>query len=128
MDNPAKLRWIEENKSPYYVVFWVKVSRVADYYVTFFNHWRPRGDTGYLDADFRQEPSDEWRRYSKSVLDYFAEQGFLIASPELLQEKVPFVLTWGGDEIPDDDPRWDDDAFEPDPVEATVYDCLFGDE
>ena len=48
------------------------------------------------------------------------------ANREFLNQKVPFVLTWGGDEIPDDDPRWDDDDFEPDPVPAVMFDCLFG--
>ena len=40
---------------------------------------------------------------------------------------MPFVLTDGYDEIQHDDPRWDDDDFEPEPVPASVYDCIFGD-
>ena len=42
---------------------------------------------------------------------------------------MPFVLTDGYDDIPHDDPRWEDDDFEPEPepVPASVYDCIFGD-
>lgn len=127
MGNAEKIRWIKEHGSPY-VVLWVRVSRVADYYVSHFNHWRPRGSTGCLDADCREEPNDLWRGYAEAVFEQFHDQGFLPASPELLREKVPFVMTWGGDEIPEDDPRWDDDDFEPDPVPAVIYGCLFGDE
>jgi hypothetical protein len=127
MDNSAKINWIQREKSPY-VVLWIKVSRVADYYIAFFNHWRPRVDTACLDADSREKPNEHWCGYSKAVFRYFHEKGFLLATPEFLQERVPFVLTWGGNEIPDDDPRWNDDNFEPEPIPATVDNCIFGDQ
>lgn len=127
MDNASKLQWIK-NKGKPYVAFWLKVSRVADYYMTFFNHWRPRGNTGYLDSESREEPSIAWVEYSQQIFEQLEVQGFLPATRDFLNEKVPFVLTWGGDEIPDGDPRWDDDNFEPDSVPSVVYDCLFGDQ
>ncbi len=127
MDNAAKIKWIQENNCPY-VVLLVKVSRVADYFITYFNHWRPRENTGYLDADFREEPNQLWKDYARKVFDQLKDQGFLLATREFLNEEVPFVLTWGGDAIPNDDPRWDDDEFEPEPVLAVMYDCLFGDQ
>lgn len=127
MDNAAKTQWIHNSNRPY-VVLWVKASRVAGYYVTFFNHWRPRGDTGYLDADFREPPDDKWLGFSEVVFKNLHHNGFAPAPDTLLKQQAPFVLTWGGDKIPNDDPRWDDDNFEPDPVPATIHDCLFGDE
>jgi hypothetical protein len=127
MGNAAKISWIRANNKPY-VVLWVKVSRVAGFYITYFNHWRPRGDAGYLDADFREKPDGMWKNLSGTVFRHLQNAGFELATPKLLEERVSFVLTWGGDEIPDDDPRWDDDAFEPAPVPASVYDCLFGDQ
>lgn len=127
MSNPEKINWIETNNVPY-VVLWVKVSRVADYYITFFNHWKPRENTGYLDADCRQKPSDAWEKISSAIFEVFQKNGFILADSKLLNESVPSVLTWGGDQIPENDPRWDDDDFEPDPIPAVVYDCLFGDQ
>ena len=50
MRNPDKTAWCKTNNRPY-VVFWLRISRVADYFRFFYNHWRPRGDTGYMDAD-----------------------------------------------------------------------------
>ncbi|MDR2689741.1 MAG: hypothetical protein LBB76_08305 [Azoarcus sp.] len=127
MNNPAKLRWIAERQSPY-VAYWVRVSRVADYFVSHFNHWKPRGDTGYLDADCSEQPSEVWRQHENVVLRVLHEYGFTLADRKLLNEPVPSVLTWGGSAIPENDPRWEDDDFEPPPVTAVVYDCLFGDE
>lgn len=127
MDNAAKIRWIQENGCPY-VVLIVKVSRVSDYFISYFNHWRPRGSTGYLDADFSEEPNELWKDYSQKVFEQLKEQGFSLATRQFLSDKVSFVLTWGGNVIPDDDPRWDDDDFEPEPVLAQMYDCLFGDQ
>ena len=127
MSNSDKIHWIQVNNTPF-VVLWVKVSRVADYYITFFNHWKPRENTGYLDADCDQIPSNEWQVYSTTIFDIFNKNGFSLADAQLLNERVPFVFAWGGDEIPNDDPRWEDDNFEPDPIQATVYDCLFGDQ
>ncbi|MDR3221180.1 MAG: hypothetical protein LBU46_04100 [Candidatus Accumulibacter sp.] len=127
MGNPAKLRWIAERQSPY-VAYWVKVSRIADYFVSFFNYWKPRGNTGYLDTDCGEQPNEVWRQYENAVRRVLGEYGFTLADRELLNEPVPSVLTWGGSAIPDTDPRWEDDDFEPPPVTAVVYDCLFGDQ
>jgi hypothetical protein len=73
-------------------------------------------------------PTKEWSDACQGVENTLCQHGFLAASREMLNEKVPFVMTWGGNAVPDNDPRWDDDDFEPDPVTAVVYDCLFGDE
>ncbi|MCB1658273.1 MAG: hypothetical protein KDI39_08615, partial [Pseudomonadales bacterium] len=69
-----------------------------------------------------------WKDYSQKVFEQLKEQGFSLATRQFLSDKVSFVLTWGGNVIPDDDPRWDDDDFEPEPVLAQMYDCLFGDQ
>ena len=44
----------------------------------------------------------------------------------MLRERVSFLLDQGFDEIPEDDPRWEDDDFEPPLVPTTLFDCLFG--
>jgi hypothetical protein len=126
MRNPDKTAWCKTNNRPY-VVFWLRISRVADYFRFFYNHWRPRGDTGYMDADTRVTPSEEWKQYESAICARFEENGFSLAPHELLNERVAFVLEAGYDEIPEDDPRWDDDDFSPPTVPASVYQCLFGD-
>ena len=128
MKNPDKLKWIADNGGEPYVACWFTVSRVADYYKTWTNHWRPRGDTGYLDTSHSEEPSATWRQWQAEIARAMAEHGFALATFEFWRERVPFVTTYGGDEIPDDDPRWDDDDFEPPAVPAALYDCLFGDQ
>ena len=126
MRNPDKTAWCKTNNRPY-VVFWLRISRVADYFWFFYNHWRPRGDTGYMDADTRVTPSEEWKQCESAICARLEENGFSLAPHELLNERVAFVLEAGYDEIPEDDPRWDDDDFSPPPVPASVYQCLFGD-
>jgi len=127
MDNKSKTNWIRQNNS-FYVALWFKVSRVADFYIHYFNHWRPRDETGYLDIDLTIPPDDYWQSVVAAVVESLCAARFSHASKVMLNESVPFVLTWGGDAIPDDDPRWDDPDFEPEPVCACVYDCLFGDQ
>ena len=126
MRNPDKLDWIRRNQR-LYVVLWLQVSRVADYYYVYFNHWTPRGDTGYLDADFRREPDQMWAGYKEVVMLSLQARGFAYASDEMLRERIPFLLQDGYDEIPESDPRWDDDNFEPPHVQSNVHECLFGD-
>jgi hypothetical protein len=126
MGNAGKLRWIAEHDRPY-VVLWLRVSRVADYFYHYFNHWVPRGDTGYLDADFRREPTDAWHKIEETMCVALHSQRFVVASPELLAHRTPLVLDQGWDEIAEDDPRLDDDGFKPPLVECSLFDCLFGD-
>ncbi|MEW8441916.1 MAG: hypothetical protein AB2689_27530 [Candidatus Thiodiazotropha taylori] len=125
MNNEKKIKWINNNGP--YVVLWLRISRVADFYYYYFNHWKPRAETGYLDADCNEKPSPIWSGYAKSIEYKLTEQGFLLSTPDFEQQRVPFLMAWGGRDIPDNDPRWDDDEFEPPPVEATIHECLFGD-
>ncbi|GEM_PF-2263570 len=126
MRNPQKLDWIKKNNGQPYVVLWVRISRVADYYYFHYNHWVPRGDTGYLDADFARKPNDLWRSYEEVVTEELDRAFFTHCSNELAREKVPFVLDRDYDSIPEDDPRWDDDWFEPPFEPVCVHQCLFG--
>ena len=124
MDNAAKTSWLRRNGAPFPVLL-LKVSRVADYYYHFFNHWTPRGDTGYLDADCRREPDVAWAGRLAHIREKLESAGFKYLTSELAAEKTPFVLERDYDSIPDDDPRWDVDAFEPPLVPSTVHECLF---
>ena len=125
MRNPEKLAWIKSNNGNPYPAFWLKISRVADYYDCFYNHWVPRGDTGYLDADCKREPSELWKGYERIIRDSLDRNGFEYFTDELAQLTVPFVLDHDYDSIPNNDPRWNDDAFEPPLVPASLYECLF---
>jgi len=125
MDNAEKISWIQKNGAPY-PVLWLQVSRVADFYYHFFNHWTPRGDTGYLDADFHQLPNAAWAGRLSTIKERLEQAGFQFLTPEIAREKPPFVLERDYDSIPDDDPRWDDDNFEPPLVPSTVNECIFG--
>lgn len=124
--NRQKIEWCKVNARPY-VVFWLRISRIADCYYFYYNHWKPRGETGYMDADCQVEPNDSWRKYETAIRSNLHDQGFTHASGEMLSERVPFVTDDGNDEIPDNDPRWDDDDFQPPLVPASVHRCLFGD-
>jgi len=126
MRNPQKLAWIKANGGPY-PAFWLKVSRVADHYYFFYNHWVPRGDTGYLDADFRLQPNPLWVGYEAQIRHALETRGFAFETDALARERTPLVLVHDWDAIPENDPRWDDDSFEPPLVPASVDACLFGD-
>src|SRR5436309_15952922 len=51
MKVPEQIASVVKRGEPY-PVLWLRISRVADYYYHYFNHWTPRGGTGYMDADF----------------------------------------------------------------------------
>jgi len=125
MSNDDKIAWIREHGEPY-PVMWLCISRVADYYYYHFNHWVPRGDTGYLDADFSREPNSTWAWYSNVITSCLNERGFVLLTDTLARSRSRAVRERDYDSIPDDDPRWDDDAFEPPLVAATIHRCLFG--
>jgi len=76
MDNAAKIRWITEYGSPY-PVLWLKISRAFDYYYLYYNHWKQRGDSGYLDADFRDTPNEQWKENQKTLEITLQQHGFL---------------------------------------------------
>lgn len=124
MSNSEKFEWIKVNGQPY-PVLWLKVSRIADYFYYYYNHWVPRGDTGYLDADFKREPNVLWQGYEKAIHSFLERNGFSYFTDEHAREKVSFVLAHDYASIPDDDPRWDDDNFEPPLVECFLDEILF---
>jgi hypothetical protein len=126
MDEPEKISWVQKNGAPY-PVLWLKVSRVADYYYQHFNFWTPRGDTGCLDADFKTLPNAAWTGRLALIKERLDQAGFKYLTRELAGEKTPFVLERDYDSIREDDPRWDDDNFEPPLVHSTVGECIFGD-
>ena len=125
MGNSQKLAWIASNNGEPYPAFWLKISRVADYYDYFYNHWVPRGDTGYLDADCRRLPNARWSEYEKRIRQELESNRFEYLTSDLACEKTPFALEQEHDSIPEDDPRWKEDGFEPPWVPSTVYRCLF---
>jgi hypothetical protein len=126
MRNPEKTDWCKTSNRPY-VVFWLRISRVADYYYFYYNHWKPRGDTGYMDADHLMVANEAWKQYEHAICSNLQKQGFILAPDAMLKERISFVLEEGYDEIPDDDPRWDDEDYRPPLVPTSVYQCLFGD-
>jgi hypothetical protein len=126
MDNAAKIRWITEYGSPY-PVLWLKISRAFDYYYLYYNHWKQRGDSGYLDADFRDTPNEQWKENQKTLEITLQQHGFLFFSDSLASQKTSLVQERDYDSIPDDDPRWSNDDFEPPWVDSTLHECLFSD-
>ncbi|MEM9016688.1 MAG: hypothetical protein AAGC68_06715, partial [Verrucomicrobiota bacterium] len=106
-------------------VIHLKISRVADFYYHYFNHWKPRGETGYLDIDLHEEPDREWKRVEKILNAQLEHHGFCFLTGKASSEKLPFLLERDYDGIPDDDPRWDDDGFEPLYVPTTMHEALF---
>ena len=126
MDNPGKLDWIKDNHGEPYPAFWLNISRVADYYYYFYNHWVPRGNTGYLEADCQRSPNALWTEYEKKIIKAMGDNGFSYMTHEIAIERVPFILEHDYDGIPEDDPRWSDVNFEPPLVPSSVHECLFG--
>lgn len=125
MGNADKLAWIKSSNGDSYTAFWLKISRVADFYYCFYNHWVPRGDTGYLDADLKRKPNALWAGYEKTIRGELERNGLAYLTDDLAREETPFVLEHDYDSIPDDDPRWNEDGFEPPLIPSTVHECLF---
>lgn len=125
MKNEEKILWIRKNNEPY-PVFWLNISRIADYYYFYYNHWVPRGDTGYLEADCKKQPNGLWLGFEKIIRSNLEIDGFIYLTDDLAREKTPYVLESDSDSIPDDDPRWDDLDFEPPLIASTIHRCLFG--
>jgi len=122
MDSPEKIAWIKQNSEPY-PVLWLRISRVADYYYHFYNHWTVRGDTGYLNADCARRPNDTWSAYQSILERQLHIAGFEYLGEDVCGARTPFVLEH--DYVPEDDPRLDDIDFEPPLVPTTVHECLF---
>ena len=124
MSNPEKLAWIQGNGGPY-PVLWLTVSRVADYYYHYFNHWVPGDDTGRIGPDCKHPLNAKWRGYELIIRERLERAGFRYLTDDLAREETPFVLERDYDAIPEDDPRWDEDDFQPPLVPTTVHECLF---
>lgn len=127
LGNPKKLEWLSNNDQ-LYPVLWIHLSRVAGFYTWHYNHWTPRGDTGYLDGNFRVEPTNIWLEKLALIESSLNKEGFSHLSREAGWEIVPFVLFHDWDAVPKDDPRWNEDDFEPPLVPASLYICLFGEQ
>ncbi len=125
-DSEGKKRYLSEFCNPY-VVFWVRLSLVDRCYLPHVNAWKPKGDTGYYDIDSDGLLSEKWQVRAELLNRLLQNGGFRLLPDVEGREEVPFVMNRGFDDIPVDDPRWDDDDFEPSVVPSTVYTCLFGD-
>ncbi|MBP7430709.1 MAG: hypothetical protein KBC05_14845 [Candidatus Hydrogenedentes bacterium] len=125
MPRDKKLDWIACNHGDPYPVFWLKISRIADYYYYFYNHWVPRGNTGYLDHDFIRQPNSIWKEHERRICDELDRNGFALLSDDLAGEQVDFVLDHDDFAIPENDPRRLDEKFTPPLIPTTIHDCLF---
>lgn len=125
MQSEEKLSLIECRGFPF-VILWLHVSRVSDYYRIVINHWTVGKEQRNLDVDFSQEPDDEWHSILAGIERELRDCGFNLLPPEMTREKVEFLLRDGYDDIPYDDPRWDEEGFEPPDVLASVYEAVFG--
>lgn len=125
MSIEEQLSWIHEHRQPY-PVLWLKVSRVADYYLHYFNFWIAGQGERKIDIDFKRNPDVAWSTYELAIKRKLEKNGFCHLPHELGMEKTPFVEERDYDSIPDDDPRWDHEGFEPPLVPSCVFTCLFG--
>jgi hypothetical protein len=67
----------------------------------------------YLDIDFYESPTLESQRRLEAVDQALEGAGFRLLSREQANEEATFIVRDGIHEIPDIDPRWADDEFEP---------------
>lgn len=109
MDNVSKLKWIETHQRPY-PILWIKVSRVYPAWIHYYNLWKPRGDTGYLDTEIVYAPiSPEWEKFFRSIEKEFADVGIQSLSDKTMQEEIDFVFDEEytdeeGNDLPDNEP------------------------
>ncbi len=119
-----KISWIKSNGAPY-IVFWLRVSRIADYFYFFFNRWTPRGDIVYLGTDCEQPSIPAWAERLVLIQERLEQANFMFLTDELTAENAALILRRDYWSIPEDDPRWDDDNCEAPLVHAGVHHCLF---
>ena len=79
----------------------------------------------YLDSDFDVQPNEYWMKSQKLLENTLKENGFCLFDDEMSGQTTPFIKVKDYDSIPDEDPRWDDDNFEPPFVDASLHECLF---
>ena len=122
MKNENKLAWIHENGRPF-PVMWLKVSRVFPAYELYYNLWKPRGDTGYLDTEYTKSPvSDMWAVFHERLHQGMEGAGIVIIPQDEGRELVEFVTedvyeVEDCNDLPEDAP--------PRKVIQNVYSCLF---
>ena len=73
-----------------------------------------------------ESPNPPWASHVYIIEATLAEYGFEHIADDLARSEVPFVTEKDYESIPDDDPRWEDDSFEPPDRPATFYRCIFG--
>jgi len=118
--NASKLQWIEKS-GRFYPVLWLWVSRIWPTYNYYYNIWKPRDATGYLDIDITIDLYHEcWLPFFTRGFALLHTQGIIQLSHEELIERVPFVLGEDWDDIEDET----DDEVEPRLIETTVSQCL----
>ncbi len=125
MDGPTKLQWLVNHKRPY-TILWLQMSRVADHFRFYFNDWVPRDATGYVEIDFKETATGHWLDHQAGLFEVLAEAGFTALPDERMAGPVPFLLEHDDDGTPEDDPRWDDEDWDPPLVPTTLAKCLFG--
>jgi hypothetical protein len=104
-------------------VFWLSVSRIFPTYNFYYNIWKPRGDTGYLDTEITYSPFDSgWAVFHERLFSILGNAGLERLSENEWYEEVPFVLDVEFDDDDDDD-EFDDEGHL---VPVNVYCCLFG--
>ena len=121
-DNISKLKWIEGYERPY-PILWVQVSRVFPAWLHYYNLWKPRGNTGYLDAEIVYAPiSFEWEKFFRLLEKEFEQVGIQKLNDEEMQQEIDFVFDEEytdeeGNDLPDEQP--------PRLITLNVAGCLF---
>jgi hypothetical protein len=123
--NNEKLRVIAE-RGRNVPVFWLSVSRVFPTYYFYYNIWKPRGDTGYLDTEIVRTPfNSDWAVFHELLFATLKRTGLELLPENEGHELVPFVFE---PDFKDDDDDLDEELDEIENlVPANVYQCLFGD-
>jgi hypothetical protein len=105
-------------------VFWLSVSKVFPTYDFYYNIWKPRGDTGYVDTEITYTPFDsEWAIFHELLSATLKRAGMERLLENEGHELVPFVFELEFNENDDKDEELGDiDNLVP----ANVYRCLFG--
>jgi len=124
MNGAEKLSWIREHDKVY-PVFWLNVSRVADYYRCFYNFWFADDDSANIDVKWQSNPTGLWVGVECFMKAKLEESGFVLCSDDFGSENTPFVLEQDLDSIPYDDLPCESEGFVPALMPSSVFSCLF---
>lgn len=122
-ENAERMSWIDQHGEPFSVLH-LHVSRVWPAYRFYYNIWRQRGETGYVDIEVVDQPlNPAWNIFSRVAFPALEEIGIHKLDDDALREEICFVLEedWGENE---DEADWDDDR-EPELVATNLLQCLF---